>query len=155
MLFDYYDQKGELPPEIINNELSVIDWLTNKAKTIIKQKQAEPEQAETTDQAQPVKEDSDTRKVSGSRYGGSSQTDDEDEEDEDGKKKEKAQAPEKRGRGRPPKAGSQSTNPEEKRKQKDREEAGKALQSMIVGNQPKKASKELSKLPATKHKMKG
>lgn len=155
MLFDYYDQKGELPPEIVNNEMSVISWLTNKAKTIIQQqKQAEPEQAEPTDQTQPVKEAADTRKVSGRRYGGSSQEDDEDE-DEEGNKKSKAEPEVKRGRGRPAKAGSQSTSPEEKRKQKDREEAGKALQSMIVGNQPKKASKELGKLPATKHKMKG
>ena len=157
MLFDYYDQKGELPPEIINNEMSVKSWLTNKAKTILQAKQNEPDQMEPTDQtqpAQPVKEASDLRKVSGTRYGGSSQeNDEEDEDDEKTKKKEEPAV--KRGRGRPPKAGSQSTNPEEKRKQKDREEAGKALQSMIVGNQPKKSSKELAKLPVTKHKMKG
>jgi hypothetical protein len=156
MLFDYYNQKGELPPEIINNELTVKDWLTNKAKSILKNKMQSDnveKQAEMPDQAPTVKEASDTRKVSGRRYGGSLQQDDEDDEDDDGKKKPAADV--KRGRGRPPKAGSQSSNPEEKRKQKDREEAGKALQSMIVGNQPKKSSKGINKLPVTKHKMKG
>jgi hypothetical protein len=139
-LFNYYKNSGELPPEIRQDENDVSEYIADKINSM-----------KTNDSSDRLSVSED-RKVSGTRYGGGAQQDD--EEEGEGTDKKPAQPEVKRGRGRPPKAGSQSTNPEEKRKQKDREEAGKALQSMIVGNQPKK-SKSLEKLPTTKHKMKG
>ena len=139
-LFNYYKNSGELPPEIRQDENDVSEYIADKINSM-----------KTNDSSDRLSVSED-RKVSGTRYGGGAQQDD--EEEGEGTDKKTAQPEVKRGRGRPPKAGSQSTNPEEKRKQKDREEAGKALQSMIVGNQPKK-SKSLEKLPTTKHKMKG
>lgn len=83
-------------------------------------------------------------------YGRKYDTDEEgDEKDSD---KDAAKPQEKRGRGRPSKTGAHVSSPEEKKKQKGREEAGKALQSMI-GSAPKK-SKELEKLPKKKHSLK-
>jgi len=83
-------------------------------------------------------------------YGRKYDTDEEgDEKDGD---KDAAKPAEKRGRGRPSKTGAHASSPEEKKKQKGREEAGKALQSMI-GSAPKK-SKELEKLPKKKHSLK-
>lgn len=139
-LFNYYKNSGELPPEIRQDENDVSEYIADKINSM-----------KTNDSSDRLSVSED-RKVSGTRYGGGAQQDDEEEGEGTDKKPEQPEV--KRGRGRPPKAGSQSTNPEEKRKQKDREEAGKALQSMIVGNQPKK-SKSLEKLPTTKHKMKG
>ena len=62
-------------------------------------------------------------------YGRKFDTDEEGEE----KQEKKAEAPKKRGR--PPKTGEHSK--EEQKKAKDRDEAGKRLQSAIVGNLPK------------------
>lgn len=82
-----------------------------------------------------------SRKVSGKAYGGSAQDDDDDEE---GEKKAPADVV-KRGRGRPRKAGGDA--------QVKAGYGGAAeLQNWMVGNIPKK-SKELSKLPVTKHKL--
>ena len=82
-------------------------------------------------------------------YGRQYDTDEEGDEDGD---KDAKKPTEKRGRGRPAKTGAHASSPEEKKKQKGREEAGKALQSMI-GTAPKK-SKELEKLPKKKHSLK-
>jgi len=96
--------------------------------------------------------EAETRKIAGRAYGGAAQHDDEEDDDGTDTKKVKHDTP-KRGRGRPPKTGAHTQSPEEKKRLKSREEAGKQLQSYIVGNQPKK-SKELEKLPKTKHSLK-
>ena len=46
------------------------------------------------------------------------------------------------------------SSPAEKKKQQDKEKASKDLQSFIVGNVPKKPSKELKNLPSKKHSLK-
>lgn len=84
-----------------------------------------------------------SRKVSGRAYGGSAQADD-DDDDEDGTKKATAPAV-KRGRGRPRKAGGEAQT-------KAGYGGAAELQRYIVGSVPKK-SKELEKLPKTKHKL--
>ena len=83
-------------------------------------------------------------------YGRKYDTDEEgDEKDGD---KDANKPAEKRGRGRPAKTGAHVSKPEDKKKQKEKEEAGKNLQSFISGK-PKK-SKELEKLPKKKHSLK-
>ena len=75
------------------------------------------------------------------KYGTEYQGDD----DEDGEKKAEPSA-EKRGRGRPKKAGGEADT-------SAKYQNSAALQSLVIGNVPKK-SKELEKLPKTKHKLK-
>lgn len=132
-LFNYYKEKGEVPPEIVNDPQKTADWLTNKLQNVF---------VNSDTQSQEMKEG---RVIKGRAYGGAAQADDEDDEDGEPKVKQPA---EKRGRGRPRK----NTNPVG--------DSGKAkyggatdLQKWIVGNVPK--STTLSKLPSTKHKMKG
>ena len=85
-------------------------------------------------------------------YGRKYDTDEEgDEKDGD---KDAAKPQEKRGRGRPAKTGAHVSSPAEKKKQQDKEKASKDLQSFIVGNVPKKPSKELKNLPSKKHSLK-
>ena len=85
-------------------------------------------------------------------YGRKVDVDDEDD-DKKGDSKKKKEPEVKRGRGRPPKSGAHTKDPAEIKKAKSREEAGKQLQSMIVGNKPAK-SKGLEKLAKTKHTLK-
>lgn len=85
-------------------------------------------------------------------YGRKYDTDEEGDEKDGDKDAKKPQ--EKRGRGRPAKTGAHVSSPAEKKKQKDKEEASKNLQSFIVGNVPKKPSKELKNLPSKKHSLK-
>jgi len=85
-------------------------------------------------------------------YGRKYDTDEEGEEKDGDKDAKKPQ--EKRSRGRPAKTGAHVSSPAEKKKQKDKEEASKNLQSFIVGNVPKKPSKELKNLPSKKHSLK-
>lgn len=73
-----------------------------------------------------------TGRVHKAEPGGYGRAHDTDEEGEE-KKEKKAEGPKKRGR--PPKTGEHSK--EEQKKNKARDEAGKALQSAIVGNLPK------------------
>lgn len=73
-----------------------------------------------------------TGRVHKAEPGGYGRAHDTDEEGEE-KKEKKAEGPKKRGR--PPKTGEHSK--EEQKKAKDRDEAGKRLQSAIVGNLPK------------------
>ena len=75
------------------------------------------------------------------KYGTEYQGDD----DEDGEKKAEPSA-EKRGRGRPKKAGGEADT-------SAKYQNSASLQSLVIGNVPKK-SKELEKLPKTKHKLK-
>lgn len=132
-LFNFYKSSGELPPEITKDEQDVNDYIMNKIQSMASQ--------DNNDRL-PMSEDT---KHKGTRYGGSAQVDDED--DEDGEAKTKAASTEKRGRGRPRKdSGDANTNA--------KYSGAKDLQSMIVGNVPKK-SKSLEKLPTTKHKLKG
>lgn len=85
-------------------------------------------------------------------YGRKYDTDEEGEEKDGDKDAKKPQ--EKRGRGRPAKTGAHVSSPAEKKKQQDKEKASKDLQSFIVGNVPKKPSKELKNLPSKKHSLK-
>ena len=85
-------------------------------------------------------------------YGRKYDTDEEGDE-KDGEKDAKKPA-EKRGRGRPAKTGAHVSKPEDKKKQQEKEKASKDLQSFIVGNVPKKPSKELKNLPSKKHSLK-
>jgi len=78
-------------------------------------------------------------------YGRKYDTDE--EGDEKAGDKDAAKSTEKRGRGRPTKAGSTADT--------DKKYSGaKELQSFIVGNVPKKPSKELKNLPSKKHSLK-
>ena len=85
-------------------------------------------------------------------YGRKYDTDEEGDEKDGEKDAKKPQ--EKRGRGRPAKTGAHVSSPAEKKKQQDKEKASKDLQSFIVGNVPKKPSKELKNLPSKKHSLK-
>lgn len=134
-LLGYLKNSGELPPEIRRDDNTVKDYVLDKIKSLA----TTPERDEFS-----IKED---RQVKGTRYGGSAQVDDQDDEDEDGDKKPKTEPAEKRGRGRPRKdSGDANTQA--------KYSGATELQKHIVGSVPKK-SKELEKLPTTKHKIKG
>lgn len=137
-LFKYYQNTGELPPEVSRDEQDV----TNYIKDRIMSMSSDSESEQSADRL-PVSED---QKVKGTRYGGSAQVDDEETDDDTDTKKATAAEP-KRGRGRPRKDSGDANT-------KAKYSGASELQSMIVGNVPKK-SKDLGKLPTTKHKLKG
>lgn len=137
-LFKYYQNTGELPPEVSRDEQDV----TNYIKDRIMSMSSDSESEKPTDRL-PVSED---QKVKGTRYGGSAQVDDEETDDDTDTKKATTAEP-KRGRGRPRKDSGDANT-------KAKYSGASDLQSMIVGNVPKK-SKDLGKLPTTKHKLKG
>lgn len=137
-LFKYYQNTGDLPPEVSRDEQDV----TNYIKDRIMSMSSDSESEQSADRL-PVSED---QKVKGTRYGGSAQVDDEETDDDTDTKKAATTEP-KRGRGRPRKDSGDANT-------KAKYSGASELQSMIVGNVPKK-SKDLGKLPTTKHKLKG
>lgn len=137
-LFKYYQNTGELPPEVSRDEQDVTDYIKDRIMSM----SSDSESEQSADRL-PVSED---QKVKGTRYGGSAQVDDEETDDDTDTKKAATTEP-KRGRGRPRKDSGDANT-------KAKYSGASDLQSMIIGNVPKK-SKDLGKLPTTKHKIKG